>query len=120
MACKLNVTNVHLIELLGSFSNDDGKCNENDTISKNNRIARGLYVFVHFFAVLCKKLGNLSTDDELDDDDASYPRRTGPRVSFTAGKLKVKQTRPFGESTALPLTIVLVCLWRSKTFAICL
>ena len=38
-------------------------------------------------------LGNLSIDDELDDDDdASYPRKTGARVLFLAGKLKVKQT----------------------------
>ena len=35
-------------------------------------------------------LGTLSIDKETDDDDdASQSRRTGPRVSFSAGKKEV-------------------------------
>ena len=42
-------------------------------------------------------LGNLSIDDELDDDDVSYPGKTGETVSLSARKLKVKQ--PFLKKT---------------------
>ena len=35
-------------------------------------------------------IGTLSIDNETDDDDASQPRQTGPRVSFSAGKTKFK------------------------------
>ena len=67
----------------------------------------------------------------VENRELKHRRRTGRRRRFIpekdwtegfvyGGKTEVKQTRPFGESTALPLTIVLVCLWRSKTFAICL
>ena len=34
---------------------------------------------------------DLSIDNETDDDDASEPRQTGPRVSFSAGKTKFNQ-----------------------------
>ena len=36
-------------------------------------------------------VGTLSIDSENVDDDASKPRQTGPRVSFSAGKTKFKQ-----------------------------
>lgn len=41
------------------------------------------------------EIGNLSIDDESDDDDVPYPRKTGETFSFSAGKLKVKQPRSF-------------------------
>ena len=37
-------------------------------------------------------LGTLSIDDEMHDDGVRNPRRTGSRVSFSAGKMKVKQS----------------------------
>ena len=32
------------------------------------------------------RIGTLSIDKETDNDDASQPRQTGPRVLFSAGK----------------------------------
>ena len=46
---------------------------------------------------LIELIGNLSIDDELDDDDISCPWETGEKVSLSAGKLKVKQ--PFLKKT---------------------
>ena len=46
-------------------------------------------IFRHWFALkaqvkaitaLFEVIGTLSIDDEIDDDDASQPRQTGPRV----------------------------------------
>ena len=37
------------------------------------------------------RLVTLSIDNETDNDDASQPRQTGPRVTFSAGKTKFKQ-----------------------------
>ena len=49
-----------------------------------------------FDAIIVLDKRNMTTNKHqrrsLDDDDASYPGRTGRRVSFKAGKLKVKQT----------------------------
>ena len=40
---------------------------------------------------LCGLIGTLSIDNEIHDDDFRNPRRIGSRVSFSAGKTKVKQ-----------------------------
>ena len=39
----------------------------------------------------CVILGTLSIDKEMHDDEVRNPRRIGSRVSFSAGKTKVKQ-----------------------------
>ena len=39
----------------------------------------------------CVILGTLSIDNEMHDDEVRNPRRIGSRVSFSAGKTKVKQ-----------------------------
>lgn len=36
-------------------------------------------------------IGTLSIDNEIHDDDFCNPRRIGSRLSFSAGKTKVKQ-----------------------------
>ena len=69
------------------------------------------------------QIGTLSIDNETDDDDASQPRQTGPRVSFSAGKTKFKQCSfPDGRRLFLceELCLVTVLLGHSKTSVICI
>ena len=68
-------------------------------------------------------IGTLSIDNETDDDDASQPRQTGPRVSFWAEKTKFKQCSfPDGRRLFLceELCLVTVLLGHSKTSVICI
>ena len=37
-----------------------------------------------------ESIGTLSIDDEIHDDDVCNPRRIGSKLSFSAGKTKVK------------------------------
>ena len=67
------------------------------------------------------EIGTLSIDNETHDDDASQPRQTGPRVSFSVGKTKFKQCS-FPDRRRLFLCkevcLVTVLLWHSKTSVI--
>ena len=51
----------------------------------------GCSLLLKSLKIFTRILGTLSIDNETDDDDASQPRQTGPRVSFSAGKTKFKQ-----------------------------
>ena len=66
-------------------------------------------------------IGALSIDNETDDDDASQPRQTGPRVSFLVGKTKFRQCS-FPDRRRLflckELCLITVLLWHSKTSVI--
>ena len=65
----------------------------------------------------------LSINNETNDDVASQPRQTGPRVSFSAGKTKFKQCS-FPDRRRLflceELCLVTVFLGHSKTSVICI
>ena len=58
------------------------------------------------YACCVLTLGTLSIDNEMHDDDVRNPRRIGLRVSFSAGKTKVKRCvvlrrrRVFGSLTS--------------------
>ena len=67
------------------------------------------------------EIGTLSIDNETRNDDASQPRQTGPRVSFSVGKTKFKQCS-FPDTRRLFLCkevcLVTVLLWYPKTSVI--
>ena len=67
------------------------------------------------------EIGTLSIDNEMHDDDASQPRQTGPRVSFSVAKTKFKQCS-FPDRRRLffckEVCLVTVLLWHSKTSVI--
>ena len=60
-----------------------------------------------FYSFHGEILGTLSIDS---DDDASQPRQTGPRVSFSAGKTKFEQCRQLlRQTTTFSLRRTLSC-----------
>ena len=87
-----------------------------DGVDKLKAIMKQVEYLISFDAI--KLLGTLSIDNETDDDDASQPRQTGPRVSFSAGKTKFKQCS-FPDRRRLflceELCLATVLLWHSKT-----
>ena len=74
------------------------------------------------FCVMC--VGNCSWLGTLSiDNDASQPRQTGSRVSFSAGKTKFKQCSFPDRRRLFPckeLCLVTDLLWHSKTSVICI
>ena len=58
----------------------------------------------------CRSLGTLSIDNEMHDDDFRNPRRIGSRVSFLAGKRKVKQCVVLSRRRRLVLRLVALAM----------
>ena len=59
---------------------------------------------------LNQSLGNLSIDNEMHDDDVRNPRRIQSRVSFSAGKRKVKQCDVLRRGRVLILRLVALAM----------
>ena len=55
-------------------------------------------------------IGTLSIDNEMHDDDVRNPRRIGSRVSFLAGKRKVKQCVVLRRRRVLVLRLVALAM----------
>ena len=69
-----------------------GYLNRNSHAHEHFTCTGTLPVPVHRYrGILRSLLVIFRIDNQVDDDDASQPRQTEPRVSFSAGKTKFKQ-----------------------------